>query len=612
MIMTALRFMLLIVSLAGYAIFAEKRLKLQAMISWIFSIAWIVLILYVFSLVDALAIGANILYYLGFILLIVHWKHLRDLPLLSFKTANGANLWILAFFGITASILLTSNFVHYDNFTHWGLVVKYMLVENALPTREAAELVTYFKYPIGSSLFVYYMGSFVGHGEGVLLVGQFTMISAGFYALFSVIKDHKRLLNAAIIITTIAVTFPFSISVRMNNLLVDYLMPILGLALLAGLYALRTKPLQQSLYLTVVGGLLSMVKDSALFFVALGFLFFVGSLILYARTQPKRYILMALLLVIATGALIVLPRYTWSNHVANEFQGVASKHDVTFVTDGRDLEALQTLFLSETFDVSTLAVQGFIIANSLAIGFYFIARIVYKRRTRILWWLLLLDILVVGYYGGMYWMYATSMPVDEAMQLAGFERYASSMIVFLLGSVGMIIANDADLMYHEQNIAQRNYRSFTSIRSKKNYQTITLLLIFFATTMALSEINGLRFHRDNYVNTLPSQVRTIVNDSWDAPTGRKVVVVAADDDGKISSYYLQYMTKYFMFTSSVEAYDNYDIDDASFMNRMKEYDQVAIIENNISFFYKAHLTRTRSFKPGVYDIETLFANNREQ
>ncbi len=53
MIMTALRFMLLIVSLAGYAIFAEKRLKLQAMISWVFSIAWIVLILYVFSLVDA-------------------------------------------------------------------------------------------------------------------------------------------------------------------------------------------------------------------------------------------------------------------------------------------------------------------------------------------------------------------------------------------------------------------------------------------------------------------------------------------------------------------------------------------------------------------------------
>ena len=37
-------------------------------------------------------------------------------------------------------------------------------------------------------------------------------------------------------------------------------------------------------------------------------------------------------------------------------------------------------------------------------------------------------------------MYLTAMPTDEALELAGFERYASSIVIFAFGCLTMALA----------------------------------------------------------------------------------------------------------------------------------------------------------------------------
>ena len=104
-----------------------------------------------------------------------------------------------------------------------------MLVTDRFP--DAASAIIDFKgYPLGSSSFLYYIGKIVGHGEGIMLVGQATLLFACFYAVFGAIRDQKRFLLAALLGLGCATMAYFNISIRINNLLVDFLLPALALA----------------------------------------------------------------------------------------------------------------------------------------------------------------------------------------------------------------------------------------------------------------------------------------------------------------------------------------------------------------------------------------------
>ena len=62
------------------------------------------------------------------------------------------NLAFIAVFGAISASLIETRFVHYDNFSHWAVVVKYMLATNRIP--DAASAIIDFKsYPLGSSSF---------------------------------------------------------------------------------------------------------------------------------------------------------------------------------------------------------------------------------------------------------------------------------------------------------------------------------------------------------------------------------------------------------------------------------------------------------------------------
>ena len=48
------------------------------------------------------------------------------------------------------------------------------------------------------------------------------------------------------------------------------------------------------------------------------------------------------------------------------------------------------------------------------------------------------DMAVFLYYVGMLYMYLYTMPAEEALRLAGFERYACSIMVLVAGMLVMV------------------------------------------------------------------------------------------------------------------------------------------------------------------------------
>ena len=59
--------------------------------------------------------------------------------------------------------------MHYDNFSHWAVVVKNMLITHRFPDAYSA-MIDFKSYPLGSSSFLYYFCSVVGSEEGARFV----------------------------------------------------------------------------------------------------------------------------------------------------------------------------------------------------------------------------------------------------------------------------------------------------------------------------------------------------------------------------------------------------------------------------------------------------------
>ena len=91
---------------------------------------------------------------------------------------------------VFAGLSLTMKLTHYDNFSHWAVIVKYLLSADRLPGADAA-IVAFRDYPPGSSLLIYYVCRYAGHSQGIMLLAQNSLILACFYAVFGIVKERR-------------------------------------------------------------------------------------------------------------------------------------------------------------------------------------------------------------------------------------------------------------------------------------------------------------------------------------------------------------------------------------------------------------------------------------
>lgn len=167
--------------------------------------------------------------------------------------------------GMTAFAFLSLGLrlTHYDNFSHWALAVKYLLLAEELPGAETT-LLPFRDYPPGSSLFVAYICRYMGHSQGQMLLAQNSLLLACFLAVFGVVRERRRFLLYSFLGMGLSLLSYLNLTVRINNLLVDFLLPLLALSSMA--YSRREENnLRLCAGQILLLGFTGIVKDTGLF-----------------------------------------------------------------------------------------------------------------------------------------------------------------------------------------------------------------------------------------------------------------------------------------------------------------------------------------------------------
>ncbi|MBN7773827.1 hypothetical protein [Clostridium aminobutyricum] len=608
LIATSLSFLILLLSFLGYIMLVRQTLWIQSKFSWIFTFSTLSCILYFAGLIGILSYVAYGIFFcgLGFF---IYFYIIREKSVFGLKAFNLLNFLYGLGFGIIFISLISTQYIHYDNFSHWGLVVKYMLIHDAFPNAASA-LIDFKTYPLGSSVFLYYVCRIVGNTQGVMLVGQSMLIFSCFYAMFGIIRDTKRfLLCSGLALCCAAMTF-FNISIRINNLLVDFLLPLLALSVITVLFVYRNDWKRACIVSAPILALLVIVKNSGLFFAVICYVY-----LLYLALSNKKYKgkkAKALLLAVLTIAVSLTTFAAWNLHTSIAFKGETTKHTMS-VENFNEISSEKTpeikaaivqRFSQAVFSPGSLSTRGIVLFQLLALAACLTARLLFKQRWGLIKVLFWVDIAVVLYYAGILSMFIYTMPTEEALILAGFERYASSIVVFMIGILALFGVHDTENSFYIQQGEKRNVMAFKSLLTKNAYEVATVILVSAAVIILLSEVNGMTSMKFSYPYSLPGKIEHLVGDNWSGEDQQSYLFYASDTDSQISNYYLQYSARYFLFAPKVDAI--YELDKSAFLDQLKGYDYLVVLESdsNIAAFLRDY-GKTGDIT-GIYPIKETF------
>lgn len=575
---------LLVFSCLGYMLLVRKTLSLPWEFTPVFVFSSIACIVFLGGLVGQLSAVSFAVMILG---LFAYTATLVPRLRQGAKFRFSFSLFHLSFLAgslIFLLVLFQNKLTHYDNFSHWAIVLKAMLSTDAFPTA-ASSLIDYKNYPLGVSSFLYYICRFAGHAQSVMLFAQGMLIFSCFYAMFGIVSEKKRFLLYAFLGFGLSMLSFFNITIRITNLLVDFLLPIYALAIFAAVYRFRNEIRRACIVVLPLAGLLTVMKSTGIIFAAIGLIFLIYTWLTHRGNPVWKNAL-------AVGGLIcaaLLPYFGWNWRMATFFQGIKNKFNVSSsglqgMEKGKTPEQMHdiiSLFLKSSTDLTTRPAMGIVAFELMAIAASIFAAVVLKKKWNLWKALIALDLVLLLYYVGILGLYLYSMPLDEAIWLAGFERYASSIVVLFVGGLVMCAMVDLERSFHYKIGEVPDYRAFKNVKMKGYYQKGIMVCIAVTVILLLSEYNGILSIAKSYETTLPYKVYKVTGDRWykgGQEDNSKYLFYASDRDQQVTNYYMQYVGKYYLYAPKVDGIclfyeDNMD-------NLLSGYDYLVVVEKD--------------------------------
>lgn len=422
-----IRCVLLLISFAGLCAFFRAHWSVDRFIAPLVAASSIILLTMLFGMMGLLKYGVYLLFALGFAGLVYACAVRRvrlDLPLLLLGALFTVFLsW--RFFGATLR--------HYDDFSHWGLVVRHLLNSNRFPGPQDA-YIKYQSYPLGTACFIYYVARLTTDAECVYLIAHNLLIGIAFLPLFALVRRRKRLLYPLLA----AVFFVlFSYSCQDANLLVDVMQTFWGIGIAAAIVAERND--YRRAFLSAMPAMIAVayVKNSGLFFALCGSVMLIA---VARRTNAlsKRRLRLALLLPIVAYIAWMLyirlhfPRAFYTTHAVSLINYARRLlHKNLAMIGGIALSLLKHFFQAHKTQQMSIALFLFCLP---ALGFS-LSRLSPNERRRYL----RASAACVGTYLVWYFllflMYIFSMPESEAKALAGINRYDSTGYSYAAGLI---------------------------------------------------------------------------------------------------------------------------------------------------------------------------------
>jgi len=594
---------LLIFSFLGYMQFVRKALSLRWEFIPVFVFSSIACLVFLSGLAGQLFTGslviliAGLLLYGGMLFLrLRRGASLRmSFSIFQFSFLAGTFVFLL--------VLFQNQLTHYDNFSHWAIVLKQMLSTDAFPTPDS-NLIDFKNYPLGTSSFIYYVCRFMGHSQSVMLLAQGLLIFSCFYAMFGIVSEKKRFLLYAFLGLGLSTLSFFNLTIRITNLLVDFLLPIYALAILAVIYQYRNEIKKACIVVLPLAGLLTIIKSTGVIFAAIGLIFLVYTWL----KHEQKFNWKTALAVVGTICGALIPYFGWSWRMATVFQGIDNKFDVATsgIQAGKTPEQMQEIlwtFLKASTDLTTRPVIGIVIFQLIAIAASVFAIVVLKKKWNLWKALIALDVVLLLYYAGILALYLFSMPLDEAIVLAGFERYASSIVVLFAGGLVLCAAIDLERSFHYRIGEVPDYQSFKTVETKGHYQKGIIGCMAVAATILLSEYNGIVSIAQSYDTTLPYKIHAVTGDRWYSggqEDNNRYLFYASDRDQQVTNYYMQYVGKYFLYAPHVDGIvlfyeDNMD-------NLLSGYDYLVVVETDLNAKWLLKKHYGIDMQEGIYKI----------
>ena len=347
---------------------------------------------------------------------------------------NPTNVMIsLIFLGITIagySLHLT----HYDNFSHWGLIIKSMLETNQLPNA-STNYIMFKSYQPGSACFLYFLGLLCGKKEGFMIIAQNYLIFSYITVLFHYIpKERKWFGYPMVILFSVFLTITSTIS--FNNLLVDSLLSVMLIATCIILYEYRKNLKKAVLTALPIMIYLFAVKNTGILLNGiLCLLILVFGWNKGKKKESTRYVFYIM-------GMIIFLLLIWSIHVKLSYGSgaLSSKHSFSPQNFYLSLKALGLnnllnflkLYWFHLWEWNNNIPNQYMFFLNISLILYAI----YQKNRKVVKWILGINAIYLLYYVILGGMYILSMPWEEAKVFAGFTRY---MMMTVNAFVGMTI-----------------------------------------------------------------------------------------------------------------------------------------------------------------------------
>lgn len=428
-IIISLRIILFFISNIGYWSYIKKKTKINLYYMPVFTIALQTMVLFFAGLLNVLPQVTLLLYILGIGLFLTY--SIKNIGV--YKKTGFLFLFLMVF--IFAVSLKGEIFTHYDNFSHWALVVREMLLTNKYPNFESTTIM-FQAYPLGSATYIYYFAKLVGNAESIQMLAQGYMILSCIVPLFAFVKKYAKLSLIYLILLT---NFLCVYLITLNDLLVDTVLPLFGAAMITFTYyecylkIKKDKLSDQEKNILILCNIpfmvmVPLIKNSGMFF-----LVFSVILILKLAYNEKKLRKNTLVTVIAP----LLGIYLWKQHCAYVFAAAGTtKHAMS-------MESYQKELMNKSFDVIKTIMKEFakfslsgwdlyiliFVILGLGILTYFLKKTFMKCYFNTL---VASIIIYITYMIGLLGMYLVSMPTDEALTLAGSNRYRKSIFIMII------------------------------------------------------------------------------------------------------------------------------------------------------------------------------------
>lgn len=385
-----------------------------------------VCLLFVAGILNLLKEAAVLLWLIGIIYLCVTLIKDKSIRFLEYYLKTG---YVFCAFTMIVMLIFVRGkvFSHYDNFSHWALVVKSMMVTNRYPNFNDT-LISFQSYPLGSATYIYYFSKMINRSESMQMLAQIYMMTACIMPIFIFEKKNKF----AVLVSVLSFTNLFFVyNVTITNLLVDTLLPIASMCALLFVYKYcgkmdgggQTIRYLAAAYLVQI----IQIKNSGIYFVLIAVIW-----ILYKGKIAKDYSKRIVPALFPFISLIL-----WQKHCRYVFNASeTSKHAMTAenyksVFSSKSIEEIRAISGSLIKFAATYKDTWFVFGAIAVTGLAIVC--IYKEYCAFWRKAFAFSILLyLSYHLGILGMYLFSMPGGEATELASHVRYTKTILIAII------------------------------------------------------------------------------------------------------------------------------------------------------------------------------------